>query len=143
MPPIKLLVADDHKLFRQGLVSLFEARPDFEVVGEAIDGEEAVSKALQLKPDVILLDMRMPVMSGIEALGAILAHDPQANVIILTASDDCDLIVAAMRDGARGYLLKTSEPDEIFRQVHAVMKGRVALDDVIMRKLRDSGTPQT
>jgi DNA-binding NarL/FixJ family response regulator len=138
MASIKLLIADDHKLFRQGLVSLFGARSDFEVIGEAVDGKDAVTKAAQLKPDVILLDVRMPVMNGIEALGNIIAGNPDAKVIILTASDDSELIVTALRDGARGYLLKTSEPDDIFRKVQAVMKGRLALDDTIMRKLRDS-----
>jgi two-component system, NarL family, response regulator LiaR len=135
MLPITLLIADDHNLFRRGLVSLFRSRTDFLVVGEAVDGAEAVGKARDLKPDLILLDMTMPVVDGIAALRRIRDERPTARVIILTSTDDDVVIAEALRAGARGYLLKTSEPDDLFRNLHNAMSGETVLDGALATRL--------
>jgi two-component system nitrate/nitrite response regulator NarL len=135
MLPITLLIADDHSLFRRGLVSLFRARTDFLVVGEAADGAEAVSKARQLKPDVILLDVRMPGLNGVEALRLIRSEQPASRVVMLTATDDDKIVTQALKDGAWGYILKSIEPGDLFHQLHLVMRGESVLDDAIAERL--------
>ena len=135
MLPITLLIADDHSLFRRGLVSLFRSRSDFLVIGEAADGAEAVGKARELKPDLILLDVRMPAIDGIAALRRIRDERPAARVIMLTSSDDDVIIAEALRAGARGYLLKTSEPDDLFRKLHSVMSGDTVMDSTLAARL--------
>jgi DNA-binding NarL/FixJ family response regulator len=135
MLPITLLIADDHVLFRRGLVGLFQTRPDFRVVGEAADGAEAVGKARELKPDLILLDVRMPAVDGISALRRIRDERPGARVVMLTATVDDVIIAEALRAGARGYLLKTSEPADLFSSLHNVMSGETVLDTTLTARL--------
>jgi len=135
MPAIRILIADDHHLFRTGLVSMFASRPDVQVIGEAADGAEAVQKTLELNPDVVLLDVYMPVMSGLEALGHIRTNQPAVKVIMLTASvNDSDLL-QALQAGAHGYLLKTSEPDDLFRSLRSAMAGQATVSGLVAAEL--------
>ena len=119
---IQILIADDHPLFRFGLRALLEAEGSTAVIGEATTGEEAVSMAASLQPDVILMDINMPELNGIEATRRILARNPNANILVLTMFDD-DTVFAAIRAGARGYLLKGSEGEETLRAIRAVAGG--------------------
>lgn len=120
MKPIKTLVVDDHNLFRQGLIALLEAAAETAVVGEAGTGNEAVSKAKEATPDVILMDIQMPEMNGIEATRRILAEQPEIGIIMLTMLEDDDSLFAAMRAGARGYILKGADKAEVLKTVTAV-----------------------
>src|SRR6187551_2723180 len=104
--PIRILIADDHPLFRAGLCALLESVPDTEVVGEAATGEEAVGLALALIPDVVVMDINMPGLNGIDATRAILDESEHVNVLVMTMHDDDDAVFAAIRAGARGYQLK-------------------------------------
>jgi DNA-binding NarL/FixJ family response regulator len=135
MPPITLLIADDHSLFRRGLVSLFRTRTDFLVVGEAADGAEAVRKARQLKPDVILLDVRMPGLNGVEALRRIHCEEPTSRVVMLSATDDDKITAEALAAGAWGYILKSVEPADLFHEIYLVMSGKTVLDSAIAGRM--------
>ena len=123
MDRIRILVADDHALFREGLRALFGSVPDAEVVGEASTGEEAVARAAELSPDVVLMDIQMPGMGGIEAARRITSRDPRVGVIVVTMFDDDGSIFAALRAGARGYVLKGADGDEILKVIRAVADG--------------------
>lgn len=123
---MRLLVADDHSLFRDGLVSLLEAA-GFEVVSQVGNGQAAVEAALRLRPDATLLDITMPVMSGLEALHAIRAAWPEAQVVMLTASDDESLLFEAVEAGARGYLLKNLNADEFVDMLNGLARGEAAM----------------
>jgi len=105
---IRVLIADDHPVFRFGLRTLLKADPTMEVVGEAMNGEEAIAQLCELSPDVTLMDLNMPVVNGIEAIRRILADHPQVCILVLTMFDDDDSVFGAMCAGARGYLLKGS-----------------------------------
>jgi DNA-binding NarL/FixJ family response regulator len=120
---LRVVVADDHPLFRQGLRSVIAAAGDMEVAGEAEDGEEAVALVARTRPDVVLMDLRMPRASGVEATRRILAADPGARVLVLTMHEDDDSVFAALRAGARGYLLKGSDEGEVLRAIRAVALG--------------------
>lgn len=124
---IRVLLADDHALFRKALAILFREEPDFEVVGEAADGIAAIAQAAALRPDVILMDMRMPRADGPEATRRILETSPDAKIVMLTVSDDEDGIVDAVQSGAQGYLLKTIEPPALFDALRGVVRGEAAL----------------
>ncbi|MEJ2265211.1 MAG: response regulator transcription factor, partial [Anaerolineales bacterium] len=113
METTTIILADDHTLFRDGLRALFNSIPDIEVVGEAETGEEVVTKAADLQPDVILMDIQMPDMNGITATRRILHTSPHIGVIIVTMFEDDDSIFAAMRAGARGYILKGADQEEM------------------------------
>ena len=104
MKPIRVLLVDDHTLFRSGIKLLLERQPGFEVVGEAGDGLEGVKRANQLKPDVVLLDLHMPITSGLAAIPLLMEEAPDAQILILTVSEDADDLLDALRSGARGYL---------------------------------------
>jgi DNA-binding NarL/FixJ family response regulator len=104
--PIRVLIADDHPLFRDGMHGLLDSVADTEVVGEASSGEEVLARALELQPDVILMDIKMPGMNGIEATRKILEASPHVAILVVTMFEDDDFVFAAMRAGARGYLLK-------------------------------------
>ena len=107
---IRILIADDHAIVREGLRTLINAKPGLELVGEAADGEEAILKAAALEPDVILLDMIMPRKDGLEAIKEIKTNNPQARILVLTSFSDDDKVFAAIKAGALGYLLKDSSP---------------------------------
>jgi DNA-binding NarL/FixJ family response regulator len=120
---LRILIADDHALFRDGVRALLASLPRFEVVAEAATGEEAVTKALELQPDVVLMDIEMPDMNGIEATRRILTARPEVGIIIVSMFEDDDSIFAAMRAGARGYILKGADQAELMRAVEAVASG--------------------
>ena len=121
--PIRVVVADDHLVVRRGLRALIDSLSGFKVVGEAGDGAAAVRETQLFKPDVVLMDIRMPTMDGLEATRRIRAAVPSAAVLVLTMYDDDDTVFAAMQAGARGYLLKGAEQEEIERAIRAVVSG--------------------
>jgi len=123
-----VLLADDHALFRQGLKSLLEAEGDFRVVGEAKDGWEALRHALEVRPDVILMDIQMPGLDGVQATQAILEEWPQARVIILTMYRQDAYVFEAVKAGARGYLLKDADAKALIEAIRRVHAGEVLLD---------------
>uniref|UniRef100_A0A831U5F1 Response regulator transcription factor n=1 Tax=Thermus islandicus TaxID=540988 RepID=A0A831U5F1_9DEIN len=125
---IRVLLADDHALFRQGLKSLLEAEGDFRVVGEAKDGWEALRHALEVRPDVILMDIQMPGLDGVQATQAILEEWPQARVIILTMYRQDAYVFEAVKAGARGYLLKDADAKALIEAIRRVHAGEVLLD---------------
>ena len=135
MDRIRILIADDHPVFRYGLRALLQAEPATEVVGEAMTGNEAIALATSLQPDVILMDLNMPGINGIEATRRILATNPRINILVLTLLDDDDSVFAAMRAGARGYLLKGAEGEETVRAIHAVSSGEAIFSPSIARRL--------
>jgi DNA-binding NarL/FixJ family response regulator len=140
---IRVLLADDHAVARQGIRRMLEAEPDIDVVAEAGDGEEALTKALSLKPDVVIADVRMPRMTGVELADTLTARGVTSRTVILTAHLDGDLIARAMRAGAQGYLLKDVVSTELAQAVRAVQKGDTYLQPVaaseLARRVRDAG----
>src|SRR3712207_710796 len=132
---IRILVADDHALFRDGLRALFGSVPDTEVVGEAATGEEAVARAEELQPDVVLMDIQMPGANGIEATRRIVGQSPHVGVIVVTMFEDDDSVFAAMRAGARGYVLKGADQDEILKVIRAVAAGEAFFGPKIAHRL--------
>lgn len=134
-PKTRILVADDHAVFRDGLRALMGAIPDAEIVGEAATGKEAVRLAAELSPDVILMDIQMPGTNGIEATREIVGRSPGVGVVVVTMFEDDDSVFAAMRAGARGYVLKGADPDEILEVVRAVAGGSAHFGPEIARRL--------
>src|SRR5438094_3353717 len=132
---LRIVIADDHPVFRYGLRALLDAAPDTEVVGEATSGDEAVSLATTLQPDVVLMDLNMPGTNGIEATRQIAAAHPQIGILVLTMFEDDDSVFAAMRAGARGYILKGAEGEETLRAIHAVAHGEAIFSPAIARRL--------
>ena len=120
---IRVLVVEDHPLFRKGVVALLTGLPDVEVVGALASGEEAVARCAELRPDVVLMDLQLPGMSGIEATRAISAADPEFRVLVLTLFEDDDSVFLALRAGARGYVLKDADEDELTGAIRAVARG--------------------
>jgi NarL family two-component system response regulator LiaR len=137
MSSIRVLLAEDHVITRQGIRRLLEDESDFSVVGEAGDGEEAVKMVTQLKPDVVIMDIAMPKLNGIEATRQIKLVHPRTAVLILSAYDDEEYIFALLKAGAAGYLLKNVSGDELTQAVQAVYKGEPVLDPVVARKVMD------
>lgn len=135
MDIIRTMVVDDHTLFRKGLRSLLENLAGMEVVGEASNGQEAVALAEELVPDVVLMDIQMPAMSGIEATKKILQENPHIGVILVTMFDDSESVLSGMRAGARGFVLKGAEPDELRHAIEAAYRGEVLLSPAIAAKL--------
>ena len=133
---IRILVADDHPVYRDGLRALAARSPDLELVGEAADGTQVVALAEQTLPDVILMDLRMPGMTGIEATRAILDQRPETRILILTMSEDDDSLFAAMRAGARGYLPKDADSEELIRAIRAAALGEVIFGASIASRLQ-------
>jgi DNA-binding NarL/FixJ family response regulator len=123
--PVRVLIADDHPLFRDGLTALLTDGADTELAGTATSGTEAVDLARETQPDVVVMDLRMPGLNGIEATRRIVADSPHIAVLVLTMFDDDDSIFAALRAGARGYLLKGADREQILRAVHAAASGEV------------------
>ena len=134
MDPIHILIADDHRLFREGLKALLETLENIEVVGEAENGEQAVTLSEQLEPDLIVMDIQMPILSGLEATKRILARSPHIGILVVSMFDD-DNVFAAMQAGARGYLLKGAAPDELLRGILAVAQGEALFAPSIARRL--------
>jgi len=132
---IRVLLADDHTLFRKGIRSMLEEMPDVEVVGEAATGREAVEQACTLVPDVVLMDIKMPEITGIEATRQVLQENPHIGIILVTMYDDPESAFAGMRAGARGYVLKEAEPEELRRAVDAAQRGEVMLCPIIASKV--------
>ena len=132
---IRILVCDDHPVVREGLVMMLGTQPDMEVVGEAGDGLEAVERAAQLDPDVVLMDLEMPRLDGPEAIRRIHEANPQARILVLTAYDTDERILQAVQAGARGYLLKGVPRDEIFQAVRVVEAGGSLLQPAVATKL--------
>jgi len=124
---IRVLLADDHAVVRTGVSQLLATAEDLEVVGTAADGQEAVAMAREHHPDVVLMDLSMPVMDGIEAIGHLRGDDPEAKIVVLTSFSDRERILDALDAGAIGYLLKDAEPDELIRGVRAAARGEAPL----------------
>jgi DNA-binding NarL/FixJ family response regulator len=134
---VRILVADDHPMLREGLVAVLSTQPDFEVVGEAADGAEVVRLAGALRPDVILLDLEMPGVDGVEALEGLRDAGSKAHAIVFTAYDTDERILGALRAGARGYLLKGASRQEIFDAVRTVHAGGSLLEPGVTTRLLD------
>jgi DNA-binding NarL/FixJ family response regulator len=135
MNPIRILIADDHPLFRDGMHGLLDSVADTEVVGEATTGDEAVSRAKSLRPDVILMDIKMPGINGIEATRTILASHPNIHILMITMLEDDESVFAAMRAGARGYVLKGANQAEILRAIRAVVNGEAIFGPGIAKRV--------
>jgi DNA-binding NarL/FixJ family response regulator len=133
--PIKLLLVDDQALFREGLRTLLSTRPDFDVVAEAENGEEALRLAVQNRPNVILMDLRMPVLDGVSATRRLKESLPDCKVIVLTTFDDDDLVFDGLRAGAVGYLLKDVSSEKLVEAIHAAARGEYFLLPSITAKV--------
>jgi DNA-binding NarL/FixJ family response regulator len=132
---IKVLIVDDHAFYREGVRAFLSNTPEVEVVGEANHGDEAIAKSRELAPNVILMDLKMPGMNGIEATRRIHESNPQIGVLALTMFDDDDSVFAAMRAGARGYLLKDADKDEVVRAIIAVERGEAIFSPAIAQRM--------
>jgi DNA-binding NarL/FixJ family response regulator len=135
MDPIRVLVADDHTLFRDGLRALLGSIPETKVVGEAASGDEVIALAASLQPDVILMDIQMPGVNGIEATRQIVHTSPHVGVIVVTMFEDDDSVFAAMRAGARGYILKGADQGEMLRAIRAVASGEALFGPAIAKRM--------
>ena len=143
-PPIRILIADDHPLFRGGLRALLDSVADTEVVGEAATGEEAVAAALSLVPDVVVMDINMPGLNGIDATRRILDETEDVNVLVMTMHEDDEAVFAAIRAGARGYQLKGAAQEETLRAIRSVANGEAIFGPAIADRLqRFLATPPT
>jgi len=138
MNMIRILLVDDHSLFRSGIKSLLESQDDFEVVGEASDGLDGVKRAKQLKPDVVLLDLHMPGTSGLDALQMLTEDVPDAEVLMLTVSEDAQDLMQALRSGARGYLLKNIEIEFLIDSIRRAVKGESVMSPQMSAALVDA-----
>jgi NarL family two-component system response regulator LiaR len=135
MSTISVLLAEDHVITRQGIRRLLEGEGDLKIMGEASNGEEAVQMVSEMKPDVVVMDIAMPKLNGIEATRQIKLIHPRTGVLILSAYDDDEYVFALLRAGAAGYLLKNVSGDELTRAIRAVYKGEPVLDPIIARKV--------
>lgn len=135
MNRIRIIVVDDHALFRRGLISLLEEMPEFHVVGEAVNGQEALAVIERVQPDVVLLDINMPVMDGIQALGAIRKTDINRKVLMLTISQNDDDLIGAIVAGANGYILKNTEPEVLKNTILQVQAGNSVLSPEITARV--------
>jgi|SRR5579859_1604254 len=133
--PIRVLIADDHLFYREGVRALLSSAPEIEIAGEAGSGDEVVARAAELKPEVILMDLKMPGLNGIEATRRIVAAQPEARVLVVTMFDDDDSVFAVMRAGARGYLLKDADRDELLRAISAVRRGEAIFSPAIAQRM--------
>ena len=133
--PIRILLVDDHTLFRSGIRLLLQRNRDFEVVGEAADGLEGVKRAKELKPDIVLLDLHMLGLSGLDALGLILQESPSCQVVLLTVSEDAEDLALALKKGAAGYLLKNIDADYLLESLRKVMQSDAVISPEMTAKL--------
>lgn len=136
--PVRVLVVDDQRVVREGLVTIIGTLPGVEVVGSAADGRQAVALADQLRPDVVVMDLRMPEMDGVEATAALAARSPATKVVVLTTYADDDSVFAALTAGAAGYLTKDAGRDDIGRAIAAAVSGQGLLDHHVQRRLIDA-----
>jgi DNA-binding NarL/FixJ family response regulator len=132
---LRVVIADDHPLYRDGLRALIEAMPDAELVGEASTGNEAVALAIRLRPEVVLMDIQLPGRNGIEATRAIADQAPDVAVLVLTMFEDDDSVFAAMRAGARGYLLKGADQEELMQAIASVARGQAIFGPGVARRV--------
>ena len=132
---IKVLLVDDHEMVRIGVSAYLQIQPDMEVVGEAVNGQEAVVKALELRPDIILMDMVMPIMNGAEATKAIIAQWPEAKIMVVTSFLDDDKVYPALEAGAISYILKTSNAKRIADAIRETFKGQTVLEPEVTTKM--------
>lgn len=135
MDPIRILIADDHNLFRDGMRALLNTIPDFVVVGDAATGDESIQLAKQLQPDVMLMDIQMPGVNGIEATRRITQTSPHIGILVVTMFQDDDSVFSAMRAGARGYILKGADQDEMMRAIRAAANGEAIFGPEIAKRL--------
>ena len=135
MDKIRILLADDHPILREGLRAVLETQPNFEVIAEAVNGLEAIRLALMLQPDIILLDLEMPILDGVETIRRLRQQQPNFRVIVFTAFDNDERIIHAVQAGANGYLLKEAPRDEIFNAIRITMAGGSLLQPVVASKL--------
>jgi DNA-binding NarL/FixJ family response regulator len=135
--PTRVIIADDHPVYREGLARLLGDIGGFDVVGLAADGREAVTLALSARPDVVVMDLRMPALDGVEATRQITTHDRGIGVVVLTMFDDDELLDAAVRAGARGYLLKDDDDDQIARVIHGIARGEAIFGPRTAHRLLD------
>ena len=133
--PIRVLVVDDHPVVRRGIQSLLAEEPDIEVVGEAVNGKDALAKVDSLKPDVILMDLVMPEMGGIEAIQQITPKHPEARILVMTSFAADDKVFPSIKAGALGYLLKDSDPEDLIRMIRQVARGELSIHPTIARKV--------
>jgi len=132
---IKVLIADDHVFYREGVRALLSNSPEITVIGEASNGDEVIAQASERKPDVILMDLKMPGTHGIDATRHLHGTDPDIRVLVITMFDDDDSVFAAMRAGARGYLLKDADKDELVRAIVAVQRGEAIFSPTIAQRM--------
>jgi DNA-binding NarL/FixJ family response regulator len=137
MIPLHILIVDDHPLFRKGMRTLLDSMPDIEVVGEATSGQEAVEKGLALKPDLVLMDLQMPNGGGLEATRRFTESDSHIHILVVTLFEDDDSVFAALRAGARGYILKDADEEEMMRAIRAIGKGEAIFSPAIAARLVD------
>lgn len=135
MKPIRIVLADDHWLMRDEMRRILERQPDLKVVGEAEDGQQALELVERLQPDIVILDIRMPKLNGIEVVRYMKEHAPNIKALMLTAYDDDDYVLALMEAGAQGYLLKTAKADELVDAVRRVISGEIVLHPAIAVKV--------
>jgi DNA-binding NarL/FixJ family response regulator len=142
---ISLLIVDNHTLFRQGLVSLLQSEPGYKVLGEASSGEEALRLIPELRPDVVLMDVKMPGIGGVEATRRLLEGDPEARVLMLTVSEEEEILFAAIQAGARGYILKNADAGELLEAIQRVHAGEAMLSPAmtlrLLQTLKSGGIP--
>ena len=142
---IRVLIVDDHAVVRMGLRTFFDLQPDIEVVGEAADGSEGVAMARRLEPDVVLMDLLMPNMDGVTAIGRIKAERPETEIVTMTSFIEEEKVTAALEAGASGYVLKDAEAEEVAAAVRAAYAGEVHLDPAVARllaqRMRNRKTP--
>jgi len=132
---IRVLVVDDHPVVRRGIKSLLAEEKDLEVVGEAANGKDAIQQAANLHPDVILMDLVMPEMTGVEAIQKITASNPEARILVMTSFAADDKVFPSIKAGALGYLMKDSDPEDLIRMIHQVHRGELSIHPTIARKV--------
>jgi len=137
MTPLRILIADDHPLFRKGMRTLLASMPETEVVGEATTGKETVDRALALQPDIVLMDLQMPEGGGLTAIRSLTSANPETRILVVTLFEDDESVFAALRAGARGYVLKDADEDEMIRAIQAVARGEAIFSPAVASRLMD------
>lgn len=137
MTPLRILIADDHPLFRKGMRTLLASMPETEVVGEATTGKETVDRALALQPDIVLMDLQMPEGGGLTAIRSLTSANPETRILVVTLFEDDESVFAALKAGARGYVLKDADEDEMIRAIQAVARGEAIFSPAVASRLMD------